>query len=102
MMNKSTRTERIEMRVQAETKLLAERASAVLGCDSVTEYVVRLIHENAPAVLEREATITLTNAQFDRFMAACQDESVAPSRRILKAAERLDRDGTDTHKRRCK
>ncbi|MGI9250342.1 MAG: DUF1778 domain-containing protein [Pseudohongiellaceae bacterium] len=92
-MNKNTRTERMEIRIQAETMRLAERASAVLGCASVTEYVVRLIHENAPAVLERETAITLSDAQFDCFIAACRDEPATPSKRILEAAERLDQDG---------
>jgi len=86
-------TERMEMRVRTETKLLAERASAALGCTSVTEYITRLIHESAPSVLEQQAAIRVSNEHFDRFLTACQDESAAPSRRILEAADRLDREG---------
>jgi uncharacterized protein (DUF1778 family) len=92
-MANAARTERMEMRVKTETKLLAERASAALGCASVTEYITRLIHENAPSILEQESGISVSNAHFDRFLTACQDESATPSQRILAAAERLDREG---------
>jgi uncharacterized protein (DUF1778 family) len=92
-MANTARNERIDMRVNAETKLLAERAAAALGCASVTEYLTRLIHDSAPEVLQQRAAINLSNTQFDRFIAACQDENATPSRRILEAAERLDREG---------
>jgi uncharacterized protein (DUF1778 family) len=84
--------ERIDMRVDEETKQLAERAAAALGT-STTEFITRLIRENAPAILERQATIRLTNAQFDRFMTICQDETRKPSARIVAAAKRLDEEG---------
>lgn len=92
-MANTVRTERMEIRVKTETKLLAERASAALGCTSVTEYVTRLIHENAPSVLQQQSAITVSNAHFDRFLTACRDENTTPSQRILAAAERLDREG---------
>lgn len=85
--------ERIEMRVDAETKQLAERASAALGCASLTEFITRLIRDNAPQILEQETSIQLTNAQFDRFMAVCNDADRKPSERILAAAKRLDTEG---------
>ena len=86
-------TERMELAVKPETKKLAELASVALGCASITEYVTRLIHANAPATLKQQPPITLSEAEFDRFWAACQDESASPSARILEAAERLDREG---------
>lgn len=85
--------ERIEMRVDAETKSLAERASAALGCASLTEFMVRLIRDNAPHILEHEATIRLSNEQFDRFLALCIESDKNPSDRILAAAKRLDTEG---------
>lgn len=94
-MSNATRNERIEMRVNTETKLLAERASAALGCASVTEYLTRLIHDSAPQVLEQQTAIHLSNEQFDRFIAACQGKGGRPSPRILKAAKRLDKEGFD-------
>ncbi len=92
-MANTARNERIDMRVNAETKLLAERAAAALGCASVTEYLTRLIHDSAPKVLQQRAAINLSNTRFDRFISACQDENATPSRRILEAAKRLDREG---------
>lgn len=92
-MANSARKERLDMRIDAETKSLAERASAALGCSSVTEYVTRLIREDAPDVLKLQSSIKVTNERFDAFMMACQDTSAAPSARILEAARRLDREG---------
>jgi len=88
-----TARERIDMRVDEETKQMAERASAALGCASLTEFITRLIRENAPAILEQQASIQLTNAQFDRFLAICQDEARKPSARMIEAAKRLDEEG---------
>jgi len=84
---------RIEMRVDAETKKMAERASSALGCNSLTDFISRLIHENAPKILEEKAAMKLTNDQFDHFMAVCQDSTRKPSSRILEAAKRLDSEG---------
>lgn len=84
---------RFEMRVDKEIKVLAERASAVQGCASLTDYVVSLIRENAPKALEQAATIQATNDQFDRFMAACDDRSRKPHKRLLAAAKALDAEG---------
>jgi len=86
------RRERIDMRVDHNVKQLAERASAARGA-SVTEYISALIREDAPKILENEASIKLTNAQFDHFMAVCNDTEQKPSKRILDAAKRLDAEG---------
>lgn len=85
--------ERMEMRVDPDIKRLAERASAVLGCASLTEFVSTLIRENAPKILQQQTAIEVTNAQFDRFMAICSDTERKPSARILEAAKRLDAEG---------
>lgn len=86
-------TARIEMRVDNEVKAMAERAAAALGCASLTEFMVRLVRENAPRILEQEAAIEVTNAQFDRFIALCEESSREPSAKILEAARRLDKEG---------
>ncbi len=72
---------------------MAERASAALGCASLTEYMVRLIRDNAPQVLEQESSIQVTNTQFDNFLAICNDVELMPSDRIMAAAKRLDSEG---------
>lgn len=84
--------ERIEMRVDAETKQLAERAAAASGCASLTEFMVRLIRDNAPQILQAQAAIELTSAQFDQFMQVCEAPP-APHARLKAAAARLDREG---------
>lgn len=84
--------ERIEMRVDAETKLLAERAAAALGCASLTEFMVRLIRDNAPQILQAQAAIELTSAQFDQFL-QLSAAAPAPAERLKVAAARLDQEG---------
>lgn len=91
-MARSTRGERIEFRTTATVKALVERASAARGV-SKTEYLSELIERDATEVLKRQQEITLTNSQFDNFMAVCQDESLMPGPRILEAARRLDEEG---------
>ena len=87
----ATSTQRIEMRVDAVVKQMAERASAVSGC-TLTEYITRLIAENAPKALKMQMEISLANKQFDQFVEICR-AGKPPSPRILEAAERLDKEG---------
>ena len=89
----ATQRERIEMRVDADIKQMAERASAALGCASLTEFITSLIRENAPEILQREASIQLTNAQFDRFTSICNDTERKPAARIIEASRRLNTEG---------
>ena len=84
--------ERIEMRVDFETKQLAERAAAALGCASLTEFVIRLIRDKAPEILQEQANIELSNAQFDQFIQACNAQHAIPAR-LKEAAQRLDNEG---------
>ncbi|WP_173912994.1 DUF1778 domain-containing protein [Acinetobacter sp. Marseille-Q1618] len=84
--------DRIDLRVYASTKELAQRAAAASGCSSVTEYIVRLIHENAPQTLREQATIQLTNEQFDRFLKACNTQQSVPDR-LKQTAQLLDKEG---------
>ena len=91
-MASSARKERMNFRLAPEDKELAERACVASG-QSMTDYLVNLIRKDAPEVLKRQATITLTNAQFDNFMAVCHDKTLVPSPRILEAARKLDQEG---------
>lgn len=88
----NTRSERLETRIDPETKRLAERAAA-LGFGSMADYITRLIREDAPRRLAEQALIQVTNEQFDHFLAACNDNSRKPSQRLRKAAARLDKEG---------
>ena len=93
MTTTTSNTARIEMRVDIETKKIAERAAASLGCSSLTEYITRLIRENSPKIIQQQTEIKLTNDQFDCFINACQDTSLKPSQEIVNAAKLLDTEG---------
>lgn len=90
--NPNTRSERLATRLDPETKRLAERAAA-LGFRSMADYITRLIREDAPRRLAAQALIEVTNHQFDRFLAACNDTSRTPGKRLRQAAARLDEEG---------
>lgn len=85
--------QRIDLRVDLETKQIAERAAAVLGCASLTEYITRLIKENSPKIIKKQTELKLTNQQFDSFIKACEDSTLKPSNEILAAAKLLDKEG---------
>lgn len=85
--------QRIDLRVDLETKQIAERAAAVLGCSSLTEYITRLIKENSPKIIKKQTELKLTNQQFDSFIKACEDSTLKPSNEILAAAQLLDKEG---------
>ncbi|TKB11805.1 DUF1778 domain-containing protein [Desulforhopalus sp. IMCC35007] len=89
----TTARERIEMRVSPEVKILAERASAAMGCSSLTEFVTGLIREHAPSILAKQTTIELSNTQFDNFLSVCNDQTLKPGKSLLKAAKKLDDEG---------
>lgn len=92
-MTSITQRERIEMRVDADIKRLAERAASVCGYASVTEFITGLIREHAPEMVQRETSIQLTNRAFDHFLEVCNDSERQPSERILRAAKKLDAEG---------
>lgn len=87
----ATKTERVEARFIPEIKLLAERAALASGV-TLTDYLARLVKEDAPKTLKAFADIQLTNRQFDDFIAICETEQ-EPSEAILAAAKRLDKEG---------
>lgn len=85
--------DRLDLRIDTETKLLAERAAAVLS-SSMTELVTRLIRENAPQIIAEHANIQLSNAQFDQFLEICEAEETAQApARLIEAARLLDKEG---------
>lgn len=87
----SMKTERIEARFLPEIKHLAERAALISGV-TLTDYLAKLVTENAPKTLKAYSEIKLTNEQFDQFIAIC-DTPPKPSKAILNAAKRLDEEG---------
>jgi uncharacterized protein (DUF1778 family) len=65
-------TSRIDMRVDDEIKAAAEKAAALLGRKSLTEYIVRLIEKDARRVIREHESIEVADNVFDRFMSACE------------------------------
>ncbi len=89
----ATKTERVEARFKPEVKRLAERAALASGV-SLTDYLARLVREDAPKTLANHSEIHLTNQQFDHFIKVCEAEAeYEPSSAIKKAAKRLDDEG---------
>jgi len=78
-------TARLDIRLDEEIKAKAEKASALLGLKSLTEYVVRLMDENSTQVISEFEGITVKPSVFDQFMIAC-DEAKAPNKALLEAA----------------
>ncbi len=85
------KTERVEARFMPEVKLLAERAAVASGV-SLTDYLAKLVREDAPKTLKAQTEIQLTNLQFDHFIAICEAEH-EPAQAIKDAARRLDEEG---------
>ena len=79
-------TTRIDMRVDATLKATAEKAAALKGIPSLTEYVVRLIEKDAKQVIQEHESIVVKNDVFDRFIAAC-DAAEAPNKKLHEAKE---------------
>jgi len=75
---------RLDMRLDAEVKAKAEKASALLGMKSLTEYVVRLMESDASQVIAEHESMVVENNIFDRFLNAC-DEAARPNQALLDA-----------------
>ncbi len=88
----NVRSERLETRIDPETKRLAERAAA-LGFGSMADYITRLIREDAPRRLAAQALIQVTSNQFEHFLSVCNDTSREPGKRLREVAARLDKEG---------
>ena len=63
---------RLSIRLDEKIKMKALKASVLLGQQSLTDYVVRLIDQDADQVIAQQETITLEDDVFDEFMAACE------------------------------
>ncbi|MCF6317898.1 MAG: DUF1778 domain-containing protein [Proteobacteria bacterium] len=77
---------RIDMRLNQEIKVKAEKAAALLGIKSLTEYVVKLMDEDASKVIKEHESILVENNRFDQFMRVC-DNVGAPNKALIAAAK---------------
>lgn len=78
-------TARLDIRLDEDIKAKAEKASALLGLKSLTEYVTRLMDEDATHVIAEHETITVEDNAFDQFINAC-DKAKAPNKALVEAA----------------
>lgn len=85
-------TTRLDMRLNEEIKEKAKKASALLGLKSLTEYIVRLIDDDATQVIAQHESITIENDIFDHFMSACE-EVRTPNENLLEAAAYTKKQG---------
>jgi len=79
-------TARLDMRLDARIKSKAEKATALLGYKSLTEYIVKLVDENATQVIAEYEVVELDADVFDTFWDACNKTS-QPNQALLEAAE---------------
>lgn len=78
-------TARLDIRLDEEIKAKAEKASALLGLKSLTEYVVRLMDEDASHVIAEHESITVKDNVFDEFLEACE-KAQSPNNALFEAA----------------
>jgi uncharacterized protein (DUF1778 family) len=77
-------TSRLDIRLNEQIKLKAERAVSLLGLKSLTEYVVKLIDEDSTQVISKYQNLTLKDNLFDNFTKAC-DEIKEPNKQLKDA-----------------
>ena len=79
-------TSRLDMRIDDEIKAVAEKAAALQGRRSLTEYITRLIEEDARRVIKEHEAIVVQDDVFDRFMDACEAAD-APNQKLRDARD---------------
>jgi uncharacterized protein (DUF1778 family) len=79
-------TTRIDMRIDEVVKAAAEKAAALKGMGSLTEYIVRLIERDAEQVIREHSAIIVKEDVFDRFIAACEAAD-APNQNLRDARD---------------
>ena len=82
-------TSRLDMRIDESLKADAEKAAALLGKKTLSEYITELIRENSETVIREYGTITLQDNVFERFTAACEAAEEPNSKLRTAAAHSL-------------
>ena len=77
-------TARLDLRLNVEIKVKAEKAAALLGLKSLTEYVVHLMDEDASRVIAEHESVVLEDDIFDRFTSACE-KAQRPNKKLQSA-----------------
>lgn len=85
-------TTRIDMRIDETVKAAAEKAAALEGMKSLTDYIVQLIEKDSQRVIKAHGMIVLKEDVFDRFIQAC-NAADAPNQKLRKAKAFAKRKG---------
>ena len=85
-------TARLDLRLDPLIKERAEKASALLGMDSLTEYVVKLMDTDASRVIAEHGKISVGDDIFTRFIQAC-DNVKQPNKALRDAVAFAQRQG---------
>ena len=84
---RATRSERIDLRINAETKALLTHAFELAGYSSLTSFVIATAKERAQRVIEEHNQFSLSNRDRDIFMDALANPP-APNRALRNAARK--------------
>jgi uncharacterized protein (DUF1778 family) len=78
-------TTRMELRLDKKLKAKVEKASALAGAKSTTEYVLDIMEKDANKVIAQYESITVKDDIFDQFIDACE-RGRKPGKALLDAA----------------
>ena len=82
-------TARLDMRIDPQLREDVERAAALLGARSSSDFVTQALREKTRQVLQTQEQLVLSNQVFDDFFEACMEES-EPSKELLETARITD------------
>ena len=77
---------RLDIRLDEKIKAKAEKATALLGLKSLTEYVVQLMDEKASQTIAEHELMVVPADTFEQFIDAC-NTATAPNQALREAAE---------------
>ena len=85
----ASRNERLDFRLAARHKREIERAAALSG-QSVSDYVLGTVIRRSRRVIREAETITLSDRDRNRLLAALDNADARPNAVLLRAAERYN------------
>ena len=77
----STESVRINLRTSPEAKALIERAAAIMG-STVSGFMLQNAYDAASKVVAQQEIITLSQRDFEAFIAACENPP-APTEALI-------------------
>jgi uncharacterized protein (DUF1778 family) len=84
-MSRSTRDERIDLRISSELKRLIEQAAALSGM-TTSNFIAGTVVARSREVVREAETIRLSNRDRDIFLSLLNDEEARPNAAMLEAA----------------